>query len=281
MTITKDERRKQLSEFLRTRRARLTPAEVGLPVNGRRRTPGLRREEVAFLAGVGVDWYTWLEQGRDINASEQVLTSIARILKLDPAETKHLFTLAYTQNAAPREEVVSPILQSLLDSQPQLPMAIIGRRWDTLAWNRGLCTIMCNFDDLAPGERNMMWQMFTNSPYRETLVDWEHHAQHVIAQFRADYGAFPDDQRFQELIKRLNAASPEFREWWPRHDVGEKSSRRKEIRHPLVGLLSFEQNTFQSADRPELRMVVMVPIPETPTSERMKQLVEYAAVNAL
>src|SRR5258708_34613711 len=128
--MEKDIRRKQLSEFLRSRRARITPADVGMPSSGRRRTPGLRREEVAQLAGVGVDWYTWLEQGRDINPSEQVLTSIARILRLNDTETQYLFTLTYGSSPTPRMEYISPVLQSMLDSLNVIPAKVMNHCWD-------------------------------------------------------------------------------------------------------------------------------------------------------
>src|SRR5258708_22570791 len=127
--MEKDIRRKQLSEFLRSRRARITPADVGMPSSGRRRTPGLRREEVAQLSGVGVDWYTWLEQGRSINPSEQVLTSIARILELNDTETRYLFTLANGGNARPRVESVNPVLQSMLDSLNAIPAKVMNHCW--------------------------------------------------------------------------------------------------------------------------------------------------------
>lgn len=272
--MEKDERRKQLSEFLRSRRARITPSDVGLPGNGRRRTPGLRREEVAQLAGVGVDWYTWLEQGRDIHASEQVLTSIARILRLDNAETRYLFRLAYGNESVPPAEVVSPILQSMLDSLDATPATIMNRRWDTLAWNRAYCALMGDMGRIADADWNCLWYIFTNPVFREMLVDWEGHMQDVVAQFRADYGANPSDPRCAQIIERLMAVSPEFREWWPRHDVQDRNNKRKEYNHPLVGHLMVEQNIFQLAEQPELRMVLLIPMPGTSTAERFRRLVE-------
>lgn len=278
--------RKQISEFLRSRRARITPADVGLSGSGRRRTPGLRREEVAQLAGVSVDWYTWLEQGRDINASEQVLSSIARILRLDEAETRYLFTLAngsghavpnpVSANAARKIESVSPVLQALLDGLETTPALIYDQRWDILAWNAAYCALFVNPETLPPDDRNALWLVFTNTFLHQFLEDWGDHMMDVVAQFRADYGRNPGDPRCEAILKRVMEASPQFREWWPLHEVQDRHHRRKAYHHPLVGQMVMEENTFNLAEYPGLRMVLFIPMPGTSTENRVRQLIEMA-----
>lgn len=286
----KDVHRKQISEFLRSRRARIAPNDVGLSSNGRRRTPGLRREEVAQLAGVSVDWYTWLEQGRDIHASEQVLTSIARILRLDDAETRYLFTLAHgngtalkkpvSDGAARKIESVSPVLQAWLDSLDTTPAVIIDQRWDILAWNPAYCALFVNLEATPPDDHNALWLVFTNTFLRQILVDWDAHMMDVVAQFRADYGRNPGDPRCDAILNRVMAVSPQFRTWWPLHEVQDRHHRRKEYHHPLVGNLVTEENTFGLAEYPGLRMVLFIPMPGTPTAERLRQLIKMGNTEA-
>ena len=188
---TEDKRRKELADFLKTRRARLTPAQAGLPDGGRRRTPGLRREEVAMLASVSTVWYTWLEQERDVRPSAQVLDSVAGALRLDPDEKAHLFALADQGSYYPlvrREEVVSPALRRALDALNPNPAYVMGRRWDKLAWNDAMTLVFGDLGSLPAKERNTLWSMFTNQRMRQTIPDWESHARHVLAQFRARLG---------------------------------------------------------------------------------------------
>ncbi len=171
-----DNRRQTLAEFLQSRRARLRPTDVGLASVGRRRTPGLRREEVAQLAGVGLTWYTWLEQGREISVSEQVVESIAHALQLDQYETRYLFTLAQPQAwHEPRVEpveVVSSAMQALLDNQGVFPAFILGRRWDILAWNPSASLLLGGLEAMPAVERNHVWLMFANPGIRQCLVNW-------------------------------------------------------------------------------------------------------------
>src|SRR5579859_2169143 len=235
MEKEKDERRKPLADFLRSRRARLSPADVNLPNGGGRRTPGLRREEVAQLAGVGVDWYTWLEQGRDINASEQVLSSVARVLRLDAAETRYLFTLVNSNQVFDAGETVSDALVSMLDNLDTTPGTILNRCWDFLAWNRAFCALYGDVASFPPEERNCLWFVFSSRLLRQMLVDWEGHMQDTVAQFRADYGSNASDPRFADLIRRLTEVSPEFSTWWSHHDVRNRYNKRKEFNHPQAG----------------------------------------------
>src|SRR5438477_436997 len=186
LNMQKDARHKQLSEFLRSRRARIAVSDIGLPSMGRRRTPGLRREEVAQLAGVSVDWYTWLEQGRAINPSEQVLTSIARILRLNDTETRYLFTLVYGGSTTTRIESVSPVLQAILDSFTVAPAKVMNHCWDLVAWNSAYCALFGDMAAIPMDERNCLWLAFTDPLLRQILVDWEGYMRDVVAQFGAD-----------------------------------------------------------------------------------------------
>lgn len=267
-----ERRREQLADFLKTRRARISPEEAGLPNGSRRRTPGLRREEAAQLAGVGVTWYTWLEQTRDVRPSEQVLGGIARALKLNQDETDHLFVLAGRSPRranGPAEETANPALRRLLAAVEPNPAYAMGRRWDKLAWNGAAVAVFGDYGSLPPRERNTVWRIFTDEGFRKSTVDWEGHARHVLAQFRASAGRHAGDPAFAELILDLEEASAEFREWWPRHDVEGSPEGRKEVDHPAVGRLVFEHTTLQLHDDPDLKVVVFTPLPESDSPEKL------------
>src|SRR5581483_5106736 len=174
-----EQRLQELGDFLRTRRARLAPEDMGLPRGSRRRAPGLRRAEVAQLAGVSVDWYTWLEQGRPISVSTQVLESIVQALHLNAEERAHLFFLAHQQPPPARAtepEIVSPTLQRFLDHQYLSPAFVTGRRWDVVAWNEAARAIFVYFEQVTTNERNSVWLLFTSPQHRQLLIDWEGHA---------------------------------------------------------------------------------------------------------
>ncbi len=270
-------REDELAEFLRSRRARLSPADVGLPPGLRRRTPGLRREEVAELAGIGTTWYTWLEQGRDIRVSADVLDNLARALRLTPDERAHLFRVAHRQPPprafAPWEEA-SPSARRLLATFGRAPAYITGRRWDLLAWNAAAAAVFGDFGALPDGARNMVRLIFTDGELRRRFVDWEGAARGVLALFRADRGRYPDDPWFAEVIDDLRRVSPEFGRWWPRHDVRERAAERKEIEHPVVGRLVLEPTTLQLAGSPDLKLVVYAPLPEEDTARKLQRLIE-------
>lgn len=272
--MTNNEQRGELANFLRTRRARLSPTEVGLPHTARRKTAGLRREEVAQLAGVGVTWYTWLEQGRDINVSVQVLDSLARTLRLSSEEKAHLFLLAGQappQHPIPQQEHVSPFLHKFLEHLGTSPAYITGRRWDVLAWNRAACQVITNFAALPVEERNIVRLVFTNEEFCRRFVDWEGIAQRILAQFRASSSRYSDDEQFGMLITDLQRCSPEFAHWWPRHEVQGRQDGQKEIIHPQAGLLALDHSTFQIDDAPGLKMVVYLPASQE-TARKLEQL---------
>ena len=255
-------RQREFGDFLRSRRERLTPAAVGLPNGFRRRTPGLRREEVALLAGVGTTWYTWLEQGRDVRPSAEVLNALTEALRLDPAERQHLFILADRPPSEPRAtgpEHVPEALVRMLNSMTDQPAYVLGRRWDVLAWNAAAVAIFGDFSRLEGDARNLMHMMFANKTHRRLLADWDELAPLSLAMFRADSARYAGDPDFERLIALLKKQSPEFRSWWPRHDVTHQPSTVKRIRHPSAGQLVFEYMSLDVTDRPGMRLVICTP----------------------
>jgi transcriptional regulator with XRE-family HTH domain len=275
--MAKDEiRRQELSDFLRNRRGRIAPADVGLPETNRRRTPGLRREEVAQLAGVSATWYTWLEQKRPIGVSSGVLDSLARVLRLDPAERMQLFQLALRQpvlESPSKRETVSPLIRRLLDQTDPVPAFVIGRRWDVLAWNRAALAFFFDFEQVPSNERNTLWLIFTSSTLRSLLVDWRSRGQDTVARFRADYGRHAGDAHFVQLVERLKSVSPEFAEWWPRHDILPMTEGRNAYDHPQVGRMIVEHTTFSVIDNPELRLIVFLATAASNSIAKMKKIV--------
>jgi len=273
------ERLRELADFLRTRRERLSPEDVGLPRGSRRRTPGLRREEVAQLVGVGATWYTWLEQARDVRASVELLENLSRVLRLNGEERDHLFLLARGQPAPdppPLSETVSPELARLVDNLGTNPAYVTGPRWDLLAWNRAATAIYADFGEIPPGERNLLRYGFTDAELREKLVDWEWNARCWLGQFRASLARYPGEPGFSRLVDELRRASPEFRRWWEDHDVSGRMQGRKEFDHPVVGRLVFEHATFRVDEAPDLNLVLYSPAPEADTAEKLRSLVSAA-----
>ena len=261
-THNPDARRKAFGHFLRSRRERLTPAAVGLPNGFRRRTPGLRRDEVALLAGVGATWYTWLEQGRDVRPSTEVLGALAGALQLDATERQHMFALADRPSPQPGgsgPETVPGTLVRMLERMTDQPAYVLGRRWDILAWNDAAVAIFGDFARLDGDARNLIHMMFANAGHRRLLADWNDLAPLSLAMFRADSARYAGDPDFERLISRLTDESPEFRAWWPRHDVVHQPSTVKRIDHPSAGPLTFEYMSLSVADCPGMRLVVCTP----------------------
>ncbi|MCT7658661.1 helix-turn-helix transcriptional regulator [Mycobacterium deserti] len=266
--IRRGPRRAELREFLRSRRARLTPADVGLAAGGRRRTPGLRREEVAMLAGIGISWYTWLEQGRDISASVDVLDAISATLRLSPAERAHLHRLA---GAVPPSDVhldagpVPPELGRLIDAWSPRPAMLQDRHWNLLAINDGTREAFGYTDS----DRNCLVSFFTNTRYREMYVEWAAAAPGVVAAFRADAGRYLDDPEFARIASELRTHSAEFAELWDRNDVGPHLQAVKAVRHPEAGELVFDKTTLAVTDHPDWHLVLYNPRPDTSTESRL------------
>jgi transcriptional regulator with XRE-family HTH domain len=267
-------RRAELADFLKTRRAALKPEDVGLPAGGRRRTPGLRREELAQLAGVGTTWYTWLEQGRDVRASVTVLESLAKALRLRPAERAHLIRLGRGEPAPPlppERETVSPALKRLLDSLSPKPAYLLGRRWDFLYYNRAAAALFGELDGLPAAKRNQVWLVFMHPAWRALYPDWEIAARRLLARFRVAHAEHVGDPAFESLIAKLLEGSPEFRRWWPEHEVLGSGEGRKDIEHPVAGRLEFEHAVFLHAERTEQRLVLYSPRDED-TAQRLEAL---------
>ena len=265
-------RRAELAGFLRARREGLRPDDVGLPGGGRRRTPGLRREELAALADVGTTWYTWLEQGRDVQASLAVLEALAQALRLTPAERAHLIRLGRGEPAPPlpaRAETVSPALRRV-DRQPRSEARVpLGRRYDFLAYNRAAAALFGELERVPPAKRNQLWLVFMHPAWRALYPDWELSARRLLARFRASYAEQVGDPAFEALVQKLLAASPEFREWWPRHEVLGSGEGRKELDHPIAGRLEFEHAVFLHAENTEQRLVLYSPRAGTETAEKL------------
>ena len=222
MSSADHERRVELGSFLRARRERISPDAVGLPAGGRRRTPGLRREEVAQLAGVGITWYTWLEQARDINVSAPVLDAIARALRLDQRERAHLFTLSATvdlEAEARRCSALLPGYQLFLDQLDPFPAVALSWRYDILAYNTAYRFLRRDLEEIPPEERNFLWLFFTHPDYEDFVEDRDKGARHAVARFRTHLATHLGDPLGQELVSRLLAASPFFAELWSQHDV--------------------------------------------------------------
>jgi transcriptional regulator with XRE-family HTH domain len=257
-------RRAALAAFLRAQRARLRPADVGLAdgsASGRRRTPGLRREEVAQLSGVGVTWYTWLEQGRDIAASAQVVDALARALRLSPDQHRHLRELAGLtppEREMPADDVL-PRLQRLVDAVTPNVACIYDLHFDYLVWNRPYVRVRDDPGKFPSDRRNLLWMMFTDAANRARMVRWEPAARAVLSQFRAAVGQRPDDPRSAEIVAALTDASPEFREWWAEYPVRYFRPATIGIDHPQVGRIALEVFQLRPVEHPDLLMVMQVP----------------------
>jgi transcriptional regulator with XRE-family HTH domain len=279
-----ERRRAELADFLRARRASLQPDEVGLQTGGRRRTPGLRREEVAQLAGVGTTWYTWLEQGRDVRASLEVLEALARALRLTNAERAHLILLGRGEQAPackPPAERVSQVLRRLTENLGPGPAFILGRRYDILAWNAASAAVFGDPGQIPKPARNHLWLTFMDPARRELMPDWERTARILVAKFRADSARHIGDPAFEELIGSLRASSPEFRNWWERHEIAGVSEGRKELIHPVAGPLVFDHAVFRHAENSEQRLILYSPCRTDGTAERVAALVEAVEAEAL
>jgi transcriptional regulator with XRE-family HTH domain len=265
--------RAELGEFLRARREAVAPEQVKLPRGRGRRTPGLRREEVAMLAGVSVTWYTWLEQGRRINASTDVLRAIGRALRLDDAGQEHLLTLAQpsatvTEVATTPDDVPSS-LRRLVDAFEPGPAFVLGPHWELTAWNAAEERLYPRITRLEGVERNLIWVLFLGEGVRDLIVDWDIHVRLALAEFRAATSTVRRDPAMVELIDTLTERSAEFRAWWPEHDVARFETRIRRFDHPRAGRLTFEYQQLTPAEWPSLRIVVHLPVPGDDSAQRL------------
>jgi transcriptional regulator with XRE-family HTH domain len=272
------ERRGELAAFLRSRRERITPEDVGLPGGHRRRTAGLRREEVAQLAGVGVTWYTWLEQGRPIRASVQVLDAVARTLRLDPVERQHLFRLGEIPDPAPAgtaSQLLSPEIRAILDQLVPMPANVVTERFDILAWNAAYAALFPPPADPARQERNSLLYCFTQPACCTAFENQAEQRAAMVAQLRAAYGRHVGDPAWTGFIRTMEAASPEFAAMWATQDVAQPASHAKVFRHPLYPRLAMTSTSLAVQAAPGTRIVVYVPSDDA-TRRAMEHLVaEY------
>jgi hypothetical protein len=270
---TSEIRRHELAAFLRHRREHITPEQVGLPRGRRRRTPGLRREEIAQLSAVGVTWYTWLEQARDIQVSVQVLDALARTLLLDASERAHLFNLAGVVDPAPGSHCssVTDAQRILLEQLEPLPACIFNGRYDILAYNRTYGLLLCDLDAVTPTDRNCMVLCYTNPDWQAALVHLEETMRLMAAKFRANMAEHLGEPAWKMLLKRLMAESPEFREAWERHEVVGARSKRKHFRNAYVGLLTLDHTDLWLEPHNGARMVAYAPADQE-TRERLEKL---------
>ena len=254
-------RRAELGQFLKARRALLSPADFGLPRGSRRRTPGLRREELALLAGVGVTWYTWLEQGRQINASTQVLDAVARTLQLDRAEREHLYRLA---EATPlrtecERSAVPEAIREIVHSLEPLPATLINSRFDILMSNAAAEELFWEWHTLPCVHKNNLWCVVTEPSARDKFPEYDDQVRYMVARLRAAYSSHLGDQDWEEDIRRLAGLSREFAELWERHEVAEPEPRVTTYLHPAAGPLTFAVSELNVPDLPEARILVYTP----------------------
>ncbi|QDQ16300.1 helix-turn-helix transcriptional regulator [Streptomyces spectabilis] len=269
-------RRQELAAFLRSRRERITPEQAGLPRGPRRRTPGLRREEVAHLSAVGVTWYTWLEQGRPIRVSAQVLDAIARALLMDQTERVHLFALAGAVDPRPETEcpIVTGTALRLMHRIAPYPATLQNARYDVLAHNRPFAQVFGDLAELPQRERNCLWLLITSRRWREICLDRDETLRDLIAKFRAGMAEHVAEPAWKERLDGLLAESAEFRELWGRHELGAMSPHVKRYAHPGVGLLSLEHRTmWLTPESQAYRLVAYVPADDA-TEERLERLAE-------
>jgi transcriptional regulator with XRE-family HTH domain len=278
--------RLELREFLRSRRARLQPADVGLTSHGRRRVPGLRREELARLAGVSVEYYVRLEQGRNPHVSDAVLDAVGRALRLDAGEQEHLRNLARPDRpprrgrrspATKRPGEVRPALRRLLDAQPG-PAYLVDRRTRVLAWNGLAAVVFGDFGELPPGDRNFAHLIFLDVDYRTLFGrSWQAKAENTVAYLRVGAGRHPDDPELASLIGRLAMKSGDFRTLWARQDVRDKGPGRYELRHPVVGELPLDFEILHTAGDEEQVLVSYLPAPKTGADDSLRLLTSWSA----
>ncbi|MEV4500955.1 helix-turn-helix transcriptional regulator [Streptomyces klenkii] len=258
-----------------SRRARVAPADVGLPDGGgRRRTPGLRREEVAVLAGVGASWYQWLEQGRDITVSPQVLDAVANVLRLSGDERRHLYVLAGLNPPQPESpydpDYLCEGLQRLIDGWMPYPAHIMDPYWNLVAFNDSARMVIGFGGKPRP---NCLVDFFTDPAYRARAANWEQNAGRVVAQYRAACSERPGDEGFQEIVAELSAMSPEFVELWAQGDVQAGGQLVKEFDHPVAGALYLESTHLRVPARPDLTIVMHNPVADTGTAAKLEWLV--------
>jgi transcriptional regulator with XRE-family HTH domain len=260
-----DTRRQELAEFLQAMRQRGSPEAFGFPSGSRRRTQGLRREEVAQLAGISATWYTWIEQAREINVSPDALDRLATALKLSKTERSYLFDMADRRDPQVHQSEVDTAPETLVSmlSQIQVPAYIMGRTWDLLAWNQAAATLFTGLLDIAWPEGqhpNLLRFVFANPYARQFVVNWEMRSRRLVAEFRADCRSRLEEPEVKQLVDELSSSSPEFDRFWKQHDVLERQGGQREFQHPQAGLIHFQQVTLRLVEQEQLKLVLLQPV---------------------
>lgn len=267
-----------LGTFLRDRRMRLEPASFGFQP-GRRRTPGLRREEVALLANISPTWYTWLEQGRGGSPSAHVLDRIAKGLMLTEPERDHLHILAFGHPPEPRyrqHDGITPRLQYVIDAMPFSPAIIRTAIWDVVAWNKAAAVILTDYAKLPKEKRNVLRMMFSNERMRAAQDDWRTVARYVVGAFRADAARAGAGVEIRQLVEELSASSPEFKAMWDDNEITSMREGVKSLHHPILGRINLEFSTFAVEGRSDLNMMVYSPA-DSALAEQFRSLVASAS----
>lgn len=259
-----DTRRQELAEFLQAMRQRGTPEEFGFPSGSRRRTQGLRREEVAQLAGISATWYTWIEQAREVNVSAEALDRLATALKLSKSERNYLFDMADRRDPQGHQSEVDTAPETLVTmlSQMRIPAYVMGRTWDILAWNTPAGHLFTGLLDITWPESqrpNLLRFVFANPQARQFVVNWEMRARRLVAEFRADCRSRLEEPEVKQLVSELSTASPEFAQFWKQHDVLERQGGQREFQHPQQGLIHFQQVTLRPVEQEQLKLVLLQP----------------------
>ncbi|MEN3111632.1 helix-turn-helix transcriptional regulator [Uliginosibacterium paludis] len=261
-----DSRRKELGEFIQVLRHRSQPADFGFASGSRRRTAGLRREEMAQLIGISPTWYTWIEQGREVNVSAEVLDRLARSLRLNRSERAYVFEMADRrdpQASQPEDDDAAPIYSTLLP-EIGVPAYLMGRYWDILDWNAAAADLFSGWldqphDANAPPP-NMLRFVFLRAETREFLVDWETRARRITAEFRADCRARLDEPALLRLVSELSAGSTDFARFWKQHDVLERQGGERRFQHPKRGLITCQQTTLRPVEQEHIKLVMLRPL---------------------
>ncbi|WP_134684624.1 helix-turn-helix transcriptional regulator [Brevibacillus migulae] len=277
--MDRETRLQALSVFLKSKRAKITPESVGLAAGTRRRTPGLRREEVAQLAGVSTTWYTWLEQGRDIRMSTTVLDCIASALQLTVDERKYLYSLALESGTGallPQEEQyeITPSLQKILHELRTCPAIITDRRYYIVGWNEAASHVFLDFDQIPLEQRNMIRLLFTRKELQRLAVNWEHFVRGFLAIFRAYYGQYVEDDWYEEFLAEMKEVHPDFDHLWQQSEVKSAPEVLIEFRHAKAGKMLFHLTSLQIQGSSDLRCSIYTPAPDSTTEHKLKKLME-------
>ncbi|QYR23909.1 helix-turn-helix transcriptional regulator [Paenibacillus sp. sptzw28] len=280
--MNRQTRLQALSVFLKAQRAKISPEAAGIPPGTRRRTSGLRREEVAQLAGVSPTWYTWLEQGRDIKVSSSVLDCVASALKLTVDERKYLFSLALETSSnisgaslfQEGQPQISAALSRILRELRYCPTIISDRRCWIVGWNEAASHVFINFDDVDPEERNLIPLLFTRKEFRRLAVNWEHFASGFLAIFRSYYGQYVEDEWYDRFLDEMKERHPDFNRLWEQSKVSSAPEVTIEFRHSKAGKMLFELTSLQLHGSADLRCSIYTPVLGSSTESKLKQLLD-------